>query len=90
MFSDRLTKDDIKVFAAVLEKPSGGYPNASRWYETVSSHLATRFVVLCRTPFLVLLLFCMISVSQNYNRTKKIEKWSTPINSDHADEYLFT
>ncbi|RWR79829.1 elongation factor 1-beta 2 [Cinnamomum micranthum f. kanehirae] len=40
---DQLTKDDIKVFAAVLEKPSGGYPNASRWYETVSSHLATRF-----------------------------------------------
>ncbi|XXG41338.1 hypothetical protein AAC387_Pa01g1819 [Persea americana] len=40
---DQLTKDDIKVFAVVLEKPSGGYPNASRWYEAVSSHLATRF-----------------------------------------------
>ncbi|KAK6138269.1 hypothetical protein DH2020_027960 [Rehmannia glutinosa] len=34
---DQLTKDDIKVYAAVLEKPSADlYPNASKWYETVS------------------------------------------------------
>ncbi|CAA2982605.1 elongation factor 1-beta 2-like [Olea europaea subsp. europaea] len=41
---DQLTKDDIKVYAAVLEKPSGDlYPNASQWYESVSSKLAASF-----------------------------------------------
>lgn len=39
-----LTKDDIKVYAAVLEKPSGDlYPSASRWYETVSAKLVPSF-----------------------------------------------
>lgn len=40
---DQLTKDDIKVYAAVLEKPAGSFPNASRWYDSVSSHLASSF-----------------------------------------------
>ncbi|KAL2507076.1 Elongation factor 1-beta 1 [Forsythia ovata] len=41
---DQLTKDDIKVYAAVLEKPSGElYPNTSQWYESVSSKLAASF-----------------------------------------------
>uniref|UniRef100_A0A7N0RIL0 Translation elongation factor EF1B beta/delta subunit guanine nucleotide exchange domain-containing protein n=1 Tax=Kalanchoe fedtschenkoi TaxID=63787 RepID=A0A7N0RIL0_KALFE len=40
---DHLTKDDIKVYAAVSEKPDGAYPNASRWYDCVSSHLASSF-----------------------------------------------
>ncbi|EEF39131.1 elongation factor 1-beta 2 [Ricinus communis] len=40
---DQLTKDDIKVYAAVLEKPGASFPNASKWYESVSSHLATSF-----------------------------------------------
>ncbi|GFZ13046.1 translation elongation factor EF1B/ribosomal protein S6 family protein [Actinidia rufa] len=41
---DQLTKDDIKVYAAVLEKPNGNlFPNASQWYHCVSSKLATRF-----------------------------------------------
>ncbi|XP_022880023.1 elongation factor 1-beta-like [Olea europaea var. sylvestris] len=41
---DQLTKDDIKVYAAVLEKPSGDlYPNASQWYESVKSKLAASF-----------------------------------------------
>jgi elongation factor 1-beta len=40
----QLTKDDVKVYAAVLEKPSGDlYPNASQWYETVSEKLAPSF-----------------------------------------------
>ncbi|THG06713.1 hypothetical protein TEA_029496 [Camellia sinensis var. sinensis] len=40
---DKLTKDDVKVYAAVLEKPSADqFPNASQWYHCVSSHLAPR------------------------------------------------
>ncbi|CAA2990730.1 elongation factor 1-beta-like, partial [Olea europaea subsp. europaea] len=41
---DQLTKDDIKVYAALLEKPSGNlYTNASQWYESVSLKLAASF-----------------------------------------------
>ncbi|CAM8969564.1 hypothetical protein QQ045_003269 [Rhodiola kirilowii] len=40
---DHLTKDDVKVYAAVSGKPGGSYPNASGWYECVSSHLAASF-----------------------------------------------
>ncbi|KAG9454785.1 hypothetical protein H6P81_007689 [Aristolochia fimbriata] len=40
---DQLTRDDVKVFAAVLKKPGEGFPNAARWYETVSAHLAASF-----------------------------------------------
>lgn len=40
---DALTKDDIKVYAAVSEKPGDSYPNASRWYDCVSSQLASSF-----------------------------------------------
>ncbi|KAK4487249.1 hypothetical protein RD792_006148 [Penstemon davidsonii] len=41
---EKLTTDDIKVYAAVLENPSADlYPNASQWYETVSAKLAPSF-----------------------------------------------
>lgn len=41
---DKLTKDDVKVYAAVLEKPSADqFPNASQWYHCVSSHLGPSF-----------------------------------------------
>ncbi|XP_021772246.1 elongation factor 1-beta 2-like [Chenopodium quinoa] len=40
---DELTKDDIKVYSAVLEKPSDSFPNASKWYESVSQQLAASF-----------------------------------------------
>ncbi|KAF5744997.1 hypothetical protein HS088_TW07G00578 [Tripterygium wilfordii] len=40
---DHITKDDIKVYAAVLERPGSGFPNASKWYESLSSHLAPSF-----------------------------------------------
>ncbi|QCE01545.1 elongation factor 1-beta-like [Vigna unguiculata] len=40
---DLFTKDDIKVYAAVLEKPGNSFPNAAKWYEVVSSHLASSF-----------------------------------------------
>ncbi|KAK6925516.1 Translation elongation factor EF1B, beta/delta subunit, guanine nucleotide exchange domain [Dillenia turbinata] len=40
---DQLTKDDIKVYAAVLEKPGDSFPNASQWYHLVSSKLASSF-----------------------------------------------
>ncbi|KAK2988046.1 hypothetical protein RJ640_011657 [Escallonia rubra] len=41
---DQLTKDDIKVYAAVLEKPSVDlFPNAGQWFDCVSSKLASRF-----------------------------------------------
>ncbi|KAK3001406.1 hypothetical protein RJ639_020662 [Escallonia herrerae] len=41
---DQLTKDDIKVYAAVFEKPSVDlFPNAGQWFDCVSSKLALRF-----------------------------------------------
>lgn len=44
-FSDQITKDDVKVYAAVLGKPSGElYPSASKWYDCVEAKLAVRCV----------------------------------------------
>lgn len=40
---DAITKDDIKVFAAVPSKPGAEFPNAARWYETISAAVASRF-----------------------------------------------
>ncbi|KAK4421738.1 Elongation factor 1-beta 1 [Sesamum alatum] len=40
----QLTKDDVKVYVAILVQPSGNlYPNASEWYEAVSTKLAPNF-----------------------------------------------
>lgn len=46
LFRDQFTKDDIKVYAYVLEKPGNAFLNAGNWYDAVSSHLAARFVLL--------------------------------------------
>ncbi|KAF8096523.1 hypothetical protein N665_0307s0050 [Sinapis alba] len=40
---DQLSVDDVKVYAAVVEKPSETFPNASKWYDCVASHLAKSF-----------------------------------------------
>lgn len=40
---DAFTKDDVKVYAAVPENPGNSFPNVSKWYECVSSHLAASF-----------------------------------------------
>ncbi|KAJ0810845.1 putative translation elongation factor EF1B/ribosomal protein S6 [Helianthus annuus] len=41
---DQISKDDVKVYAAVLDKPSADlYPTASQWYESVASKLAASF-----------------------------------------------
>ncbi|KAK9154564.1 hypothetical protein Sjap_002044 [Stephania japonica] len=40
---DKLTRDDIKVYAAVLANPGESFPNVSQWYESVSSQLSARF-----------------------------------------------
>ncbi|XP_050238639.1 elongation factor 1-beta 2 [Mercurialis annua] len=40
---DQLTKDDIKVYAAVSEKPGASFPNAGKWYDSVSSQLSASF-----------------------------------------------
>ncbi|KAH1067127.1 hypothetical protein J1N35_032114 [Gossypium stocksii] len=40
---NKLTKDDIKVFAAVLKNPGDSFPNVSQWYNSVSSQLAASF-----------------------------------------------
>jgi elongation factor 1-beta len=40
---DVISKDDVKVFAALPSKPGAESPNAARWYETVSAALAARF-----------------------------------------------
>ncbi|KAL1189216.1 Elongation factor 1-beta 2 [Cardamine amara subsp. amara] len=40
---DQLSVDDVKVYAAVPVKPSDAFPNASKWYECVASHLAKSF-----------------------------------------------
>lgn len=47
-----MTKDDVKVYAAVAEKPKADlYPNASKWYEAVSAKLASRYVFFRRPPY---------------------------------------
>jgi elongation factor 1-beta len=43
IFGNQLTKDDIKVYAAVLVKPNGSFANASKWFDSVSSALASSF-----------------------------------------------
>ncbi|KAJ0980880.1 hypothetical protein J5N97_009135 [Dioscorea zingiberensis] len=40
---EEISKDDIKVFAAVSKNPGEGLSNVCRWYESVSSVLAARF-----------------------------------------------
>jgi len=41
---DEITKDDVKVYAAVLDKPSADlYPTACQWYDSVASKLASSF-----------------------------------------------
>ncbi|KMT14667.1 hypothetical protein BVRB_4g074350 [Beta vulgaris subsp. vulgaris] len=40
---DELTKDDIKVYSAVSERPGDSFSNASKWYESVSQQLAASF-----------------------------------------------
>ncbi|KAA3489788.1 elongation factor 1-beta 2-like [Gossypium australe] len=40
---NKLTKDDIKVYAAVLKNPGDSFPNVSQWYNSVSSQLAASF-----------------------------------------------
>ncbi|KAJ0976127.1 hypothetical protein J5N97_018092 [Dioscorea zingiberensis] len=40
---DQISKDDVKVFASLSKNPGEGFPNVGRWYETVSSVLASRF-----------------------------------------------
>ncbi|KAK7306804.1 hypothetical protein VNO77_44762 [Canavalia gladiata] len=40
---DQFSKDDIKVYGFVLEKPGDAFPNAGKWYEVVSSRLALSF-----------------------------------------------
>jgi elongation factor 1-beta len=41
--SDEISKDDIKVFAAVPTKPGAEFPNATRWYDTVAAATAARY-----------------------------------------------
>ncbi|GER54729.1 elongation factor 1-beta 1 [Striga asiatica] len=41
---NKLTKDDVKVYAALLKEPSADlYPNASKWYGAISAKLAASF-----------------------------------------------
>ncbi|XP_071697997.1 elongation factor 1-beta 2-like [Rutidosis leptorrhynchoides] len=40
----QITKDDVKVYAAVSKKPSADlYPSASKWYDSIASKLASSF-----------------------------------------------
>jgi elongation factor 1-beta len=40
---DQISKDDVKVFGAVPQKPGEGFPNAAKWYDSVYLVLAARF-----------------------------------------------
>ncbi|KAK9033909.1 hypothetical protein V6N11_050090 [Hibiscus sabdariffa] len=40
---NKLSKDDIKVYAAILKNPGDTFPNISKWYNSVSSQLVTSF-----------------------------------------------
>ncbi|GJW21689.1 elongation factor 1-beta 2-like protein [Tanacetum coccineum] len=44
IFGNEITKDDVKVYAAVLDKPNSDlYPCASKWFLSVAAKLATSF-----------------------------------------------
>jgi len=60
IFRDSITKDDIKVYGAVLEKPGGAYPNASKWFEAVSAQLASRLGLLNSLVFLLVFLLSVL------------------------------
>lgn len=47
-----MTKDDIKVYGYVSEKPSDAFANVAGWYDVVSSHLAARYVQFSSILFL--------------------------------------
>lgn len=40
---DQISKDDVRVFGAVSQKPGSGFPNAAKWYDSVYAVLASRF-----------------------------------------------
>ncbi|MQL87715.1 hypothetical protein Taro_020256 [Colocasia esculenta] len=40
---DEISRDDVKVYAAVLKKPGDGFANMGRWYDSVALVLAARF-----------------------------------------------
>ncbi|MQL76695.1 hypothetical protein Taro_009091 [Colocasia esculenta] len=40
---DEISRDDVKVYAAVLKKPGDGFANVDRWYDSVASVLVARF-----------------------------------------------
>ena len=54
---DKLTKDDIKVYAAVLVNPGNSFPNVCKWYDAVSSQLAARFALFSLSLPLFLLIY---------------------------------
>ncbi|PKA46508.1 Elongation factor 1-beta [Apostasia shenzhenica] len=39
----QISRDDINVYGAVPKKPGDEFPNAKRWYDTVSTALVARF-----------------------------------------------
>lgn len=58
---DQLTKDDIKVYGAILEQPSSDlYPNASKWYQAVSAKLASRYILSFYSIFVLFILFLIV------------------------------
>ncbi|CAI0548621.1 unnamed protein product [Linum tenue] len=38
---DKFTKDDVRVYAAVHGVPGDSFPNVCKWYNSVSSKLAS-------------------------------------------------
>ncbi|CAN6817986.1 unnamed protein product [Brassica oleracea] len=49
---DKLHVDDVKVYFAVVEKPSDAFPSASNWYDCLAYHLlkVTNFGMVASSP----------------------------------------
>ncbi|CAN6825440.1 unnamed protein product [Brassica oleracea] len=49
---DKLPVDDVKVYFAVVEKPSDAFPSASNWYDCLAYHLlkVTNFGMVASSP----------------------------------------
>ncbi|WZZ91999.1 hypothetical protein YC2023_120578 [Brassica napus] len=49
---DKLPVDDVKVYVAVVEKPSDAFPSASNWYDCLAYHLlkVTNFGIVASSP----------------------------------------
>lgn len=76
-FSDGISKDDVKVFGAVPTKPGSEFQNVSRWYESISAVLASRFVLHYNYDLQALKFLSSILVASLINEMLVVNNYTT-------------